>query len=102
MCVFAVIQRLTLGELACFSCFLETVFLTFFHSRVTGQKTCALQQFSVVSVYVEQCAADAMTDSTCLACTSAAFNVSNNVICGGCACQFKWLFNDQSRVARSK
>lgn len=36
-----------------------------------------------------------MTDSASLACTSAAFYVSDDVICGGGAGQFERLFNDQ-------
>ena len=36
-----------------------------------------------------------MTDSASLSCTSAAFYVSDDVICGGGAGQFERLFNDQ-------
>ena len=91
---------LTFGELACFSCFLETVFLTFFHSWITGKQTCTLQYFSVVCIYIQQCSGNAVTNSSGLTCTAAALDVGNYVISGGGSCQFQRLFNNQFKSSQ--
>ena len=58
--------RLSLGELRSATSGLETVLLSFLHTRVTRQETCLLEQGLVGFVGEDERTGDAVTDRACL------------------------------------
>ena len=71
--------RLSLAELRSATSGFEAVLLTFLHTRIAGQEASFLQNRSVLSVCLQQCSGDTVTDSTSLTgCTTTA-NVYENV-----------------------
>ena len=68
-------EKLSLAELRSATSCLETVFLTLFHSRVTRQETSALQSRSVLSICLQQCSGNAVTNSTSLTGSTAALHI---------------------------
>ena len=71
--------RLSLGELGCATCSLQTVLLSFLHSGVAGHETSSLQRSAVLGVQGDQSAGQAMTDSASLAGNTAASDGNNDV-----------------------
>ena len=54
---------LSLAELGCAACAFETVFLSFFHSGVTGQEAGLLEDGAQLGIVLEQSAGQTMTES---------------------------------------
>ena len=86
----AVSKRLTLAELACSSRLLETRLFTLFHSRVSCQEACCFESRSV-SFFVDlaECSCDTVSESSGLACESAAVYCGDDVKAAECACEFE-------------
>ena len=59
----AFLEKSALGELRCTTGGLQTGLLTLLHTRITGQETGLLQGGTVLGIYQQQCAADAMAQS---------------------------------------
>lgn len=93
-CVIPINACLTFGELRSSTGCLEAVFLTFFHSRVTGQITCSLENRSVFSVCFQKCSCNAMSDSACLSCISATFYIDKDIKFTVCLSSNQRLTND--------
>lgn len=53
-------QKLSLGELRCFSCLLQTVFPSFLHSGISRQKACSLQNRFVFRICFTESSGNAM------------------------------------------
>ena len=76
---FGLNRRLSLGELGCATGALETVFLTLFHSGITGQETCFLENGAKLGVILEQSTGKTVADGAGLAGNSAAAYATNDV-----------------------
>src|SRR5699024_9687599 len=85
---------LSLAELRRTTGGFEAVFLTLFHSRVTGQVACCFQNRSVLSVCLKQSSCNAVSDSACLSCISAAFNINKDIKLAVCLSSNQRLTND--------
>lgn len=72
-------ERLSLAELRSATSCLEAVFLSLFHSWVSGQETCFLQNGSEISVCLEKSSRDSVTDCTSLSSCAAAANIYHYV-----------------------
>lgn len=86
--------KLALAELRRATGSLEAVLLSLFHSRITSQVSCFLQNWSVVSVCLKQCTCDSVTDCTSLSCVTAAVYVYDYVKFITCLCSYQRLTND--------
>ena len=65
-------KRLTFGELRCTTGFFKTVFLTFFHSRVTSEEAGFLEERAIFIACLKKCAGKTVTDCTGLTGNTAA------------------------------
>ena len=94
--------RLSLAELRSATSGFEAVLLTFFHSRVTSQVSSFFQNWSVLSVCLQQGTSDTVTDSSSLSGKSTTVNVYQNVkfFCIVCCCQ--WLTNNNFQSLQSE
>ena len=72
-------RRLSLRELRCATSALESVLLSFLHTRVSGEESCSLECGTVVLISGDESASYAVTDSACLTGDTATVNVSNDV-----------------------
>ncbi len=72
-------NKLSLGELACATSGLETVLLSFLHTRVASQEACCLESGLVCLVSENECAGEAVADRACLAGETAACYVCNDI-----------------------
>jgi hypothetical protein len=72
-------KKLSLGELRCATSGFETVFLSLFHTRVTSQETCFLQNRTILAVCLKKCTGDAVTDCASLASETTAAYVNLNI-----------------------
>ena len=87
-------SRLTLAELrSATSCF-ETVFLTLFHTRISGEESGALQDRPVLSVCLQQSPCDAMTDRTGLSGIAAALDIDKDIKLAVILGRYERLTND--------
>ncbi len=77
--IVAVRHKLSLGELRSTTCCLESVLLSFLHTRVTGEKTCTLKNGSVVLVSGKERTSRTVADSACLTRETAALYGSNDI-----------------------
>ena len=77
---------LSLAELWCATSGFETVFLSFLHSRVTGQVAGFFEDRSVLRICLEQSAGDAVADRSGLSGVAASVYVDKNIklICRIC------------------
>ncbi len=71
--------NLSLGELRCATCSLESVLLSFLHTRVTGEKTCSLEERTIGLVCLKKCAGETVADCTCLTRDTAALNGADDI-----------------------
>ena len=71
---------LSLGELACATSCLETVFLSFLHTRVSREEAGLLEEGAVRIVGEKERTGYAVTDRACLTGDTAALYVGNDVI----------------------
>ena len=94
--------KLSLGELRCFTCLMQSVFLTFFRTRVTSEVTFFLEDRSVCfAVCDAECSCDAVTDSACLAGVTAAVHVDVDVkLVGRARCNERLIDDEFHRVKR--
>ena len=69
---FAIWVKSALRELRCTTGSLQTVLLTFLHTRIAGQEAFLLQSSTVLLVLLQQSAAQAVADSASLALISSA------------------------------
>ena len=73
------VPRLSLGELRCATCGLETVLLSFLHTRVARQEACLLQAGLKGFISLYESAGETVADSACLTGETAATNGSNDI-----------------------
>ena len=72
-------SRSALAELrSATSCF-ETVFLSFLHTRVTGEQTCSLEERTIGLINLKKCTGEAVADSACLTGDTAALNGADDI-----------------------
>ena len=76
---FDKIQKLTFGELRRATSRFKTVFLTLFHSRVTGQESSLLEGGTEFCIVLKQSAGQAMADCAGLAGDAAALDGADDV-----------------------
>lgn len=86
---------LSLGELRCTASALETVFLSFGHSRVSGQEACLLECGAKLCIILKECSGDTVADSTCLAGHAAAVDAADDVELFAGACKSERLADDE-------
>ena len=70
---------LSLRELRSTSCSLESVLLSFLHTRVTSEEACLLEKGLIGFISGEKSTSYSVTDSTCLTGEAAAANVCNDI-----------------------
>ncbi|KFM83852.1 hypothetical protein DJ90_5621 [Paenibacillus macerans] len=88
-------QILTFRELRRATSGFETVFLTFFHPRVTSQEACFFQRRTEFRIRFEQSAGNPVTDCAGLAGNTAAMSDNDNVVVAERFRQSQRLFYDQ-------
>ena len=93
---------LSLGELACATSCLETVFLSFLHTRVSREEACLLEEGTIGIVSEEERSGHAVTDSACLTGDTAAANVSYDIELAFCACYAEGLVDDELECFKSE
>ena len=76
-------ENLSLGELGSTTSCLETVLLSFLHTRVSGEEAGLLEKRTIGFVSEKKSAGYTVTDCTCLAGDTAAANVCNDVKLAG-------------------
>lgn len=85
---------LSLRELACSSCFLETVFLSFLHSGVSCQESGSLEGRSVsFSVSFTKSSGNSVSECACLTSVTTAMYCSNHVKLAFASSNFKRSLN---------
>ena len=84
-----------LAELRCTTSSLQTVLLTFLHTRIAGQEASLLQSRTVLVALLQQGAAQAVADSASLTGNTAAGNADDDVILALQAQQDQRRTNDQ-------
>jgi len=87
-------KKLSLRELRCTTGAFETVFLSLFHSRVTGQEAGLLEFRTKVRIIDEKGAGNAVADGAGLAGETAALDASDNVDLLGSAGELEGLTDD--------
>ena len=76
----AIWVKSALRELRCTTGSLQTVFLTFLHTRIAGQEAFLLQSSTVLLVLLQQSAAQAVADSASLTGNTAAGNADDDIV----------------------
>ena len=71
--------ELSLRELRCTTSSLESVLLSFLHTRVTSEKSCLLKSRTKFCIILEKCTGEAVTDSACLTGNTAACYTANDI-----------------------
>ena len=94
--------RLSLGELACATCSLQAVLLSFLHTRVSREEACLLEEGTIRIVSEEESSGHAVTDSACLTGDTAAANVSYDIELAFCACDAEGLVDDELECFESE
>ena len=96
-------QKLSLGELGSAAGCFESVFLTLFHSRVTGQEPGLLQdRTELLAVKLNQSSGQSVADSAGLAGNAAACNGGLNVKLAGSTGELQRLANQQLEGLQAK
>ena len=96
-------KNLSLGELACATSCLETVFLSFLHTRVTSEKSCLFEKGTIFFfVNSEKCSCNTVSDSACLTGNTAAGNCADDVKFALCICNCEGLTNDELQCIKSE
>ena len=85
---------LSLGELRCATGTFETVFLSFLHSRVSGQEACLLESRTERLIVLEESSGKTVTDGTGLAGNATALDADDDVELLGEAEQLEGLTDD--------
>ena len=93
---------LSLGELACATSCLETVLLSFLHTRVSREEACLLELGTESLVCEKKSTGNAVTDSACLTGDTAAANVSYDIELAFCACDAEGLVDDELECFESE
>ena len=91
-----------LRELGCTTCSLQTVLLTFLHTRIAGQEASLLQDRTVLLVLLQQSAAQAVADSASLTGNTAAGNADDDVVLALQAQQDQRRTDDQLQGLQTK
>ena len=88
-------NSLSLGELRCTTCALESVLLSFLHTRVTSEEASSLEcgLVCLVSLYERSC--KTVTDSACLTGKTAAVYVCDDIELTSSAGNTEGLVNDE-------
>ena len=88
------VLRLSLRELACSSCFLETVLLSFFHSGISCQESSSLEGRSVsFSVSFAESSGNSVSECACLTSVTTAMHCSDHVKLAFASSNFKRSLN---------
>ena len=77
---FAIRDKSALAELRCTTGSLQTILLTFLHTRIAGQEAFLLQSSTVLLVLLQQSAAQAVADSASLTGNTAAGNADDDIV----------------------
>lgn len=93
---------LSLGELWCTTCLLQTIFLSFLHAGIAGKESCALEDRSEISVCLIQCAGNPMTDRTRLTSKSTTADCHLHIIFICCIRCLQWLTDDDLQRLKTK
>ena len=88
-------SKLSLGELRSTTSALESVFLSFLHTRVTSEEACSLECGLICLVSLKKSLCNAVTDSTCLTGDTAALSGANDVELAFGAGNGEGLVNDE-------
>ena len=94
MCI-PIRENSSLGELAGATGCLETVLLSFLHTRVSRKETGLLERSTECVVSKEECSGNAVTDCTGLTGDTAALYVCNDIKLTLCTCYTKGLVDDE-------
>ncbi len=87
--------RSALAELRCATGAFETVFLSFFHSRVSGKESCLFEGGTKLFVILKERAGNTVADCACLTGNSAAAYAADDVKLLGCVCKSERLTYDE-------
>ena len=96
------LSLLSLGELRSTTSALESVLLSFLHTRVSGEEACSLESGLVCFVSENESTGDTVSDSTCLSGETAALNGSDNVELACCACSAEGLGDDEVESVKTE
>ena len=99
---FAIRGKSALAELGCTTCSLQTVLLTFLHTRIAGQEASLLQDSAVLIALLQQGTAQAVADSASLTGNTAAGNTDDDVILALQAQQDQRRTDDQLQGLQTK
>ena len=83
--------RLALAELRSATSGLQTVLLTFLHTRIAGEEASLLEALTKIGVGLDQRAADAVTDSASLTGQTATVHIDDDVHIGASLGEFQGL-----------
>ena len=99
---FAIRVKSALRELRCTTGSLQTVLLTFLHTRIAGQEAFLLQSSTVLLVLLQQSAAQAVADSASLTGNTAAGNADDDIVLALQAQQDQRRTDDQLQGLQTK
>ena len=88
-------ENLSLGELGSTTSCLETVLLSFLHTRVSGEEASLLEKGTIGFVSEKESAGNAVADCACLTGDTAAANVCNDVELSGGVGYAEGLVDDE-------
>ncbi len=100
--LFEIVMKLSLAELWRPAGFLQTIFLSFLHTGITGKISRFLKDRSEIFVCLIQCPGQTMTDRTCLTGKSTAADIYLYIIFIRCICRLQRLTNDDLKGLKTK